>query len=974
VSDRDGSTMGVDEYFQSDRSESFRPTDSQLEETLDDIGYGASKVSDADRTQAEQDLQPIQGGGALLEEPDATKLFRTIDRSVLRQERLARNREEARKHWNYVLGGCDFSVLDKDEDRSILQQSFPPGVDDAPQPIPNKVADCAKTIVSQVLVDPFLPDPKPDGANSDRNRGAADLTKKFLRTDGSPRGTNDQGMLQEVLSAGMTAASMFVWTWVDPTGGGWRPKQYKAHPRATDPRNPLSAPKLGPDGQPIMVPDGSGVPGAMKPITERTTDPVLRYVAEVPEVPPEPEAPEGLEDPANPDALSQGGAAPKPAGPKLVFTNNPAEAARQWMPKHRRRIMPPSMVRCHPPTADAFNARAITVLAWDTLDSAKDLFPILKTLERDELQQLCQWRPRRWQALVPDALRSRGGDILMDNGEISGDTLVFWYHHFCRISPDYPDGAEVAVTGASSKAVGFLLKRDTLREDVEIEDGTLVPVLMDPPIVQFKTCNDVKGGDPFGICPVSEFGGANELYAHVYVAILDVIDKGTHRNVFIPATSPVTREEMNRRNGEPISILVAEDKPIYEETPELPAFTPDLLDRIERGMNAAAGTNETSNGLDSEYAKSGVAKDISIRQAKVRLVQIWQNTACGIVQYWHVKTQQARARLTVPQEVMLAGTESAYKQRWFVGADLIGVREIPVATGTGTMMAPMEKLNLVAGMQSGQWLDNDAAGELARSTMSDDLGLAPDPHEEHIDRCIGQWIEGPPPGWEDQYAQNQQATQQYQTAIAQAVAALTSQLTAQGLDPASAQQAAQQQAQQQVPPPQLVPLETCFEPRPNDEEPGVAKIRARKLSNMMSTPDYSKQSPAWRTDVDTAYNAAFYASGGQTVRQKAEADAQAQQQAVKQQQEQAVAAQHGDAAKAQQVAAGEKDKAAAIQAKSEDAAAARGHQSNEAALDRQHQAAENAQERNARVAADVFKTVLAHRSKLASAQPLAQTA
>jgi hypothetical protein len=938
VSDRDGTTMGVDEYFQSDASDAGRSDEQPGDDSIDQLSYGRS-AQNADRAKAEQDLAPIPGGGPLLEESNTAKIFKSIDRDVKGQERLAKNREEQRKHWTYVLGGCQFSTLDKSEDQSIYRQQFPPGIEDVPQPIPNKVQDLANSIVSQVLVDPFVPNPKPDGANSDRNRGAADLTKKFLRSDGAPTGTNDQGLFNELLNGVMTDKSSFAWVWIDPMGGGWRPKQYKAHPRATDPRNPLVAPKLGPDGQPILGNDG-------QPIMERTTDPILRYVAEATS------SPDAVEDPSNPDAL-----------PRLVFTNNPADAARQWMPKHKRRVLGTPHVRTHPRTATVLDARAITLLLWETLGEAKDRFPILKSLGAQELKQLCNWKPRRWEALVPEALRQKGGSIEMSpDGTVDNETLFFWYHRFCRITDDYPDGAEIAVTGGGSgdggKNDGFLLRRDTLREDVELEDGTVVPVLMDPPISQFKGANDTKGGDPFGVAVVSLFGGANETLAHLYMSILDTIDKGLHRNLFIPATSPVTKQDLQRRDGTPIEILVAEDKPIYEETPELPAFTPDVLDRVERGINASAGVNETANALDSTYARSGVAKDISIRQAKVRLAQIWQNAAVGVVQYWQVKKQLAQARLTVPQEVMLAGIESAYKQRWFVGGDLIGVREVAIASGSGTMMAPMEKLNLIGGMQTGSWLDPAAAGELARSTMSDDLGLPPDPHEEHIDRCIGEWIEGPPSGWEQQYAQNQQLTQQYQTAIQQRVAVLTSQ----GLDPATAQQT----AQQQIPQPQIAPLSTCFEPRPNDEERGVAAVRVRKLSKLMATPDYSKHSPAWRSDVDNAYALAFYASGGQTVRQQAAATAAQQQQA------QAPGA-AGQTTPADANAKAEQQNAAAVM-QSQNADANRAHAANEAERDRAHASSENAKDRNGELAAKVFNSVLAHRSKLASAQPLPQIA
>lgn len=836
----------VDEYFQSDgdtAADSLQPGESPLEHSLTGAGIIADDNADnqGDRAKILQDLAPIPNGGALLEQRNARKILKAIEKGLDSQERLRKNREEEGKHWDLVSDGCQFSILEKSEDRSIYKQLFPPGVDETPLPIPNKVADLQRKIISQVLVDKFLPDPKPDGANSDRNRGAADLLKKLLRKNASATELNEAEMLRECLELNMAWKSAFVYQWVDPMGGGWRPMQKLAHPQATDANNPMVGPKLGPDGQPIIV---NG-----QPITERSTDPILRYVAE------------------SGDAGETGKKA-------YTFTRDPAAAARQWMPRHMRRVIRPTQVALFPVTANALNARSLTVIMWETLGEAKDRFPILTTLDKEQLKNACTWRPKRWKSVVPEAVRPKGASVTMGaDGDVLDDNLFFWYHHWCRISGAYQDGAELAITGGNTGANNaLLLRRDTLREDVELEDGTTVPVLMDPPIVQFKGYNDTKGGDSFGRAPLSEFGGSYELYAHVYTGLIEFLDKGLHPNVYIPSTSPVSRQDYMRRDGTPIDILVPEDKPFIETTPQPPAFVMPLIDKLDMGMNSAAGTNETSNGLDSAYSESGIAKDVAIRQAKVSLMQLWENTAAGMMQFWKIETQLSQGKLTVPQEVLVSGTESAFKQKWFVGADLIGVgRTIPIASGSGTMQSPMEKVQLLSAMVNGKFIDVDKAGEVARASMADDLGLPSDVHEERVDRQIGAWIDGPPPDWLEQHAQNQTAQQNYQTAIQQRVAVLTQS----GLDP----QSAQAQATQAIPQPQITPLEDPFEPRPNDDEPGVAKVRALKLSNLIDSPDYEAHEAPWRALVDQAYAKAFAAAGGQTVAQAAAA-AQAQRQAA----------------------------------------------------------------------------------------------
>jgi hypothetical protein len=162
--------------------------------------------------------------------------------------------------------------------------------------------------------------------------------------------------------------------------------------------------------------------------------------------------------------------------------------------------------------------------------------------------------------------------------------------------------------------------------------------------------------------------------------------------------------------------------------------------------------------------------------------------------------------------------------------------------------------------------------------MSDDLGLPPSPHEEHIDRCIADWLEGPPQGWEEAYQHNQTIEQQQATYQQQAEAQtqqLVEAFTAQGTDPQTAQQMAQQQVTRTLGAlPQPMQLPTPFMPRANDEEPAVAQIQAMKLSKLMATPEYEAQPFEWRQVVDQKYQQAAYAAGIQTVRQQAQAQQQ----------------------------------------------------------------------------------------------------
>ena len=208
------------------------------------------------------------------------------------------------------------------------------------------------------------------------------------------------------------------------------------------------------------------------------------------------------------------------------------------------------------------------------------------------------------------------------------------------------------------------------------------------------------------------------------------------------------------------------------------------------------------------------------------------------------------------------GTDAAYKQRWFTGADFVGVTDVTIQHGSGTMMGPAEKQQYAAIAAQQQFLDLDEAREIARGSMSEDLGVQRNVHEERVDREIAAWIDGPPEGW---------------TPAAPAIDPMTG---APQVDPATGQPAMQ--------PPSWTP----FEVRPHDEEPLVAATRHRKLTRCMATGDYSKQPPEWRAVFDTEYTRMAYAAGVQTIR----AQHEAQQQQAAEQQAQAAQQQEGEQA------------------------------------------------------------------------------
>lgn len=744
----------------------------------------------ADNAGASAMPEDFTGKGALLEEQSESKVFKAIDSIVERQEALAKNREAARKHWGRVRRGVPFSVLNKSEDSATWTAELPPGVTDTPSPIPNKADDLCRKIVAQIVVDIPQPDPKP--ANDDeKDRGAADLAKRFLKQDGDESGTNDAEMFIDVLDSANTDASDFAHVWADLQGGGWRPLRVMAHPQAEDASNPLVA---------VDPMTGQEIP---------TSDYVLRYVND-----------------AN------------------QFVESPVEAAKQWMPKLRRDVLGPQHVRTVPETADVSRASAVILLMVAPLSDLKRRVPEIAEWPEEKLDRLASWKPRRAKVLIPAALRGRFKDqqkaAKSDQGGIDDDTLIFWYQKYCAVGQDYVEGAEVMVSGAGG---GIVLKKATLRKDIESQDKEPTVLLREIPVAQCKMLHDSENRDPFGRRPLELFGGTNEALMNLYGAVQEDVDRRLHPNVFLPSTSPVQAWQMNQRDGKPITVYSKDDLPMYEEFGDLATFVPTVIEQLESSMREAAMLGSAAEMLNTPDAVSGKAKTIELNQAKVALAPVAMNFMAFVKRYWRIKLQMAQAFLTLPQQVEYAGVDQAYKQRWWTGADFAGVKDVAIQAGTGTMMSPAEKQQFLGFAQQSGWVDMDEAMEVGRGTMADDLGLTPSPHEDSIKRELTVWMDGPPEGWlEGAQAYNEEfQSLQAQTEIGGAEGADT--LT------------------QPTGIPQAPAPSSPFMPRPTDEDPLVAKKQYQILRDFIATSDYSKHPPEWKALIDQRFTVARQAAG-----------------------------------------------------------------------------------------------------------------
>ncbi len=735
-------------------------------------------------------VDPFTGRGPLLEADDA-EAFKAIDKLWRRQDALARSRWAQDVHWTSIKHGYQFSRLYKVQDTDVYQQSFPPGRLSRAA-VPNKQADLCQKLVDTLLVDAAKPDPQPETDDEAAN-AAAEMAKEFLEQDGGEQGTNDRVLFARAVEGATTKASTFIHLWVDPVGGGSVPKQVKAHPLATDPENPLDA--VDEMGMPLY-----------------TTDYVLRYVT----------------------------AGDEMAPPQ--FTDNPSEADRVWLPKIRADVLDRRHVRFYPETAQPTDARKALVVWYTSVAEAKIRWPeTVGQMDDTQIASLCDWQPQNAATLIPPVLRTRWRQgSSADVSEVKDERLLFFYTLYHAPTREYPEGAVIVVNGANG---GTILDRDTLSAVVEVpsgdeQDKTVTDLrTLDLPIVPLTLVQDTDDGDPTGVAVMARIGGAGEAGATLATSLLEQIDKILHPARFATATSPLTEDDVeeSRGTGKFATILTRDDAPVYEQAPSLPSNTLDVVDWNYAQMDSAIGLNKPAQGSDDAQEVSGVARRIAVNQALVAVSRMQVAVNVAQERFWRIKLQLAMKWFTVPQLLRFVGVDGAAKQEWFTGKDFARIGSVTVASGTGTLLPPTEKVNFALQLRDAGLVDPDEASDIARPAFARQLGVPENPHVQRIERQVASWLEGAPEGWVEE-------AQAYAQAVAMH-AEVAQQATMLG---------------QPIPPEPTAPW-TPFEALPCDAEPPIAAIRKRRLSHLMATVAFSSKPKEWRDVVVMAYEQAVNA-------------------------------------------------------------------------------------------------------------------
>ena len=822
----------------------------------DGVTYGPNGMPSDPADQEAPPANMFAGMGEILEAPDAD-VFKETDEMIRRQELLALNHLHQDNHYSYVVGGYPWSTLTHDQTRDVYEQTLPYGVSvTSIQAVPNKALDLVNKASEQILVD--LPtaycEPVDD---SEEAEAAADMANRFLEQDAGEQGTNDAVLFDDRVKLAMSCASTYVEVWSDPTGGGYVPLQIEAHPEAVSPDNPL----IGPDGMP-------------------TTDPVLRYVT----------APTGGQ-----------------------FTPNASDAAPQWQPKLRASKWQREHIRVYPEHLPVELCGQIIILAHSTIGEMKRRSDIVAKMAPEDLSALCDWTPPRYQVLLPPFQRARwklsdGKD--KNKGGSSDERIMFYYHRYIKSNPDYRKGADVMVTGALDCLV---LSKKLLSADVTVTKGGTASRetrCREIPVVQVTPRGDPRGQDPSGRAYVELFVGATENTAFLTQSYSEALNDSIHTPFAIPATSPISGEMVRnaRSTGDMLLMKVPGDVPFQLPPPKLPGDFFAFYEKMDEATNSIASQERAAQGADTSKERSGTAIRLAVSQNNIGGTSARTAVNISVARFSRIKVEVAMSEFTTEQQVAYVGEDGAFKQDAFSATDFALVGKISVKAGTGTGLPPDQKVQYLGTLKAEGFLAPDEAADAARSSFSRVLGISPNSHEQYIERCIEAWTDGPPDvqgapdpvtgqpsdwttqykAWlqgEQQFEQAQQAFQQQTQLFQQGVELRATQAAGPpqvGVGPeAQSAQAGDAFARAGIllqsqpypsappppPPPNQVPKPwTPFMPRPNDTEPFIAGIWMRKISNVMSTVEYTRFGPEWKDVLDRQYTTtrqAVAVAGGQ---------------------------------------------------------------------------------------------------------------
>lgn len=674
----------------------------------------------------------------------------------------------------------------QDQDR---WQAWSPPWNAPPVPVLNKADRLCRRLKAMVWADPPQPEAIPENG-SDEAIEAAEFIERVLSNVQGEGQLDDLRTASRAFDRGSTNGCGFIRYFLDAKGGGRQPVRIMAKPGALTADQPFT----GPNGEPL---EG---------------DVVGRYAKE-----------DG------------------------TLTDDPAEAATQWMPALDKEIVEAPNVRFLPhDSEDLWDADGVIIATMPTWGELLELWPEeMAKLSEDDIAAILSFKPEHHRDLMGDG---RSGN---DTATRREDKPVAVFTTYYTAGPGYPKGCYFVGLG----------DRVALYRQKWVAEVDGVEEALDIPLTQYMQF-EAGRREPYGVGLMELLGGGNEIRAAQVGHLMSHLDQFSNRRTFVPTNSIIQPRQYQLMQGSVIPVNPG-GEPKFEEIPAYPRESMDLFTLMTDEMNDQSMMQETAQGTEVSSVTSGKQAQVVVAQAKAGLSDVQQNTERAYIRACRIQAQLIRTGYTVPQQIAWQGDDGQYRQKYWTGSDLKGVKDFKLKRGSLTMMTNAEKVNMAFQFQGqGVYASHpEAFYDTIVGEIGADVGLQDDPFRQRIKRQLSAWSEGPPEGWQPPQAPMQ-------------------------LDPVTGTPTGQPmvdpQTGQTAPPPSDPHLQAIFGPLPADELQDVATVRLTELKRFMATTRFTRWSAEWRQGVVGEFEHMKQAAGVMTI-----AEQQAAQQAAAQQRQQA---------------------------------------------------------------------------------------
>lgn len=802
------------------------------------------------------------GLGFWLDAPEED-VAKDLDQQWRAQDKAFKNRVARWDLNERRLDGDTYSKLVQDTDQDSYRIYTPENAELAP-PSLNKTRDLCNKVVAHLLVDPPKFEAEP-ASDEDEDVSAAEFTTRALENEIGETGLDLIGKLEEAEDLACSQ-SAFLRFYVDPHGGGRRPKEIYASQAALTVEDALfvEAPPTDPMGGGVaplnddyeinpfeeVAPAAPAPPPDGQPPVDAGVD--VAAGAEAP--PPLPPAPPGKVPQPGPYFIRY----VKPGG---SLTDDASEADIEWLPKIRCEVLSGRNCRFLPETASGIDdAQGMLVAAYAQLGDLKRRFPkVMGKYSPSELSKMVEYNPPETKKLLP---KSAGdGQGTKKPGQPEGppdDAMVLTitgYIDAKKAGPSYPKGAYVCMAGGKC-----ILERMPWETMVQLtKNKSKYPLPKDIPVAQVRQFKHKDDGHGRGM--VDLIGDGDPIRAFLLGSVLEYLHRVNNPHLFVPVGA-VHENFVGLPRGTPIPYNAsAGGKPEYEQFGSLPSEFMQLYDTIGQLQDSMSGLQEAAQGTSDANSQSGIAKQIVVEQALVALGKPKRALDRAGIRACRIILQLMRDAYTTPQKVRIVGEDGAYKEQEFTASDLGSTLDVRIMPGTSTMLPASAKQDLI--LRYATPIDPNQppiltmveAKKLIRTGVRAQIGMQDSPALQRIKGQIKAFKDGPPEGWQP---------------IAPQVDPMT------GAPPVDA-------ATGQPLPPPVDPSNPFADQRPTDDEPEGSQVRFQELSDLISSGAFRKHGDQWGQFALDEYFRAKTAAGVMTIpeqqmaQQQAEADAQAAQ-------------------------------------------------------------------------------------------------